>query len=88
MMDRRRAIEKIAKEMKFKYEYDSDEEIDPEAGTWEHTLRRAEMEATRQYAMTITEMAEGKHHIGDFLPPTELSKFMNTYQVFILIWLN
>ena len=26
-------------------------------------------------------MAEGKHHIGDFLPPDELKKFMETYKV-------
>ena len=24
-------------------------------------------------------MAEGKHHIGDFLPPEEFAKFMETY---------
>ena len=24
---------------------------------------------------------EGKHHIGDFLPPEELNKFMNKYKV-------
>jgi splicing factor 4 len=81
MMEKRKAIEKIAKEMKFKYEYDSDEEVDPENGTWEHTLRKAEMEATKQWAGALTEMADGKHHIGDFLPPSELSKFMSTYQV-------
>jgi splicing factor 4 len=26
-------------------------------------------------------MSKGKHHIGDFLPPEELEKFMETYQV-------
>ena len=26
-------------------------------------------------------MDEGKHHIGDFLPPEELSKFLNKYKV-------
>ena len=46
-MTKRREIEKIAKEMKFKYEYDSDEETDKKTGTWEHTLRKAEMEATK-----------------------------------------
>lgn len=29
------------------HEYDSDEELDPEAGTWEHRLRQMEMEKTR-----------------------------------------
>lgn len=27
-------------------------------------------------AKELTEMNKGKHHIGDFLPPEELSKFM------------
>ena len=26
-------------------------------------------------------MEGGKHHIGDFLPPEELNKFMNKYKV-------
>jgi len=26
-------------------------------------------------------MARGKHHIGDFMPPDELEKFMKTYSV-------
>ena len=30
---------------------------------------------------------EGKHHIGDFLPPEELSKFMNKYKVVPPSWL-
>ena len=25
----------------------------------------------------------GKHHIGDFLPPEELNKFMNKYKVLL-----
>jgi splicing factor 4 len=25
-------------------------------------------------------MGRGKHHLGDFLPPAELAKFMETYQ--------
>ena len=29
------------------HEYDSDEEVDQEAGTWEHRLRHMEMEKTR-----------------------------------------
>ncbi|VDD83215.1 unnamed protein product [Mesocestoides corti] len=60
-----------------KYEYDSDE--DCEGGTWEHKLRASEMEATREWAEKLTEMGQGKHHIGDFLPPDELDRFMETY---------
>lgn len=62
---------------KHKYEYDSDEET--EGGTWEHKLRSAEMEATQMWAEELTAQAEGKHHIGDFLPPDELKKFMEQY---------
>lgn len=29
------------------HEYDSDEEVDMQAGTWEHRLRKMEMEKTR-----------------------------------------
>lgn len=29
------------------HEYDSDEEVDDKAGTWEHRLRKMEMEKTR-----------------------------------------
>ncbi|KAL7062970.1 hypothetical protein AAHC03_0800 [Spirometra sp. Aus1] len=61
-----------------KYEYDSDE--DCEGGTWEHKLRAAEMEATKEWAEKLTEMGQGKHHIGDFLPPDELERFMETYR--------
>jgi len=61
-------------------EYDSDEET--EGGTWEHKARMAEMAKTAPDACKLTEVAEeaGKHHIGDFLPPEELSKFMNKYK--------
>ena len=43
----------------------------------------AEMAKTAPDACKLTEVAEeaGKHHIGDFLPPEELSKFMNKYKV-------
>jgi splicing factor 4 len=34
------------------------------------------MEKTANEAMKLTEMAQGRHHIGDFLPPEELTKFM------------
>lgn len=40
-------------------------------------FRRAkEMQETAAKAAELTNMAEGKHHIGDFLPPDELAKFM------------
>ncbi|KAG5451710.1 SURP and G-patch domain-containing protein 1 [Clonorchis sinensis] len=61
-----------------KYEYDSDE--DCEGGTWEHKLRQAEMDATREWAEKLNEMGRGKHHIGDFLPPDELERFMETFR--------
>ena len=32
---------------KHQHEYDSDEELDPQMGTWEHRLRHLEMEKTR-----------------------------------------
>ncbi|TRZ00684.1 hypothetical protein DNTS_012311 [Danionella cerebrum] len=61
------------------HEYDSDEEVD-EQGTWEHRLRMMEMEKTREWAEQLTEMGKGKHFIGDFLPPDELEKFMETFK--------
>ncbi|KAM8765969.1 SURP and G-patch domain-containing protein 1 [Rhynchonycteris naso] len=60
--------------------YDSDEEVDSELGTWEHQLRRMEMEKTREWAEQLTKMGRGKHFIGDFLPPDELEKFMETFK--------
>ncbi|KAI7809661.1 putative SURP and G-patch domain-containing protein 1 [Triplophysa rosa] len=62
------------------HEYDSDEEVDSEEGTWEHRLRQMEMEKTREWAEQLTEMGKGKHFIGDFLPPDELEKFMETFK--------
>ncbi|XP_032387784.1 SURP and G-patch domain-containing protein 1 [Etheostoma spectabile] len=62
------------------HEYDSDEEVDQQAGTWEHRLRQMEMEKTREWAESLTEMGKGKHFIGDFLPPEELDKFMETFK--------
>ncbi|XP_041086775.1 SURP and G-patch domain-containing protein 1-like isoform X2 [Polyodon spathula] len=62
------------------HEYDSDEEIDSKGGTWEHRLRQMEMEKTREWAEQLTEMGKGKHFIGDFLPPDELDKFMETFK--------
>ncbi|KAM7362984.1 uncharacterized protein ACRADG_000061 isoform 2-T2 [Cochliomyia hominivorax] len=78
MMRKRQEIDRLAKSGKFKYEYDSDEDVD--GGTWEHKLRQAEMEATRVWALALTKQSEGKHHIGDFLPPEELKKFMEQYE--------
>ena len=63
---------------KSKYNYDSDE--DTEGGTWEHKNRMKEMEKTRERARELTEMNRGKHHISDFLPPEELSKFIERVQ--------
>ncbi|XP_054835787.1 SURP and G-patch domain-containing protein 1 isoform X2 [Eublepharis macularius] len=60
--------------------YDSDEEVDTELGTWEHQLRRMEMDKTREWAEQLTQMGRGKHFIGDFLPPDELEKFMETFK--------
>ncbi|KAG5286186.1 hypothetical protein AALO_G00012000 [Alosa alosa] len=62
------------------HEYDSDEEVDTHSGTWEHRLRKMEMEKTREWAESLTEMGKGKHFIGDFLPPDELEKFMETFK--------
>nr|XP_054756111.1 SURP and G-patch domain-containing protein 1-like [Lytechinus pictus] len=59
-----------------KYEYDSDE--DTKGGTWEHKARAKEMEETRKKAELLTSINRGKHFIGDFLPPEELEKFMET----------
>lgn len=77
MLRKREEIEKLRAAGKFKYEYDSDEET--EGGTWEHKLRRDEMVATQLWADELTEKAKGKHHIGDFLPPDELERFMEKY---------
>lgn len=77
MLQKRNEIDRLAKSGKFKYEYDSDEDVT--GGTWEHKLRNAEMEATEMWADALTKQSEGKHHIGDFLPPEELKKFMEQY---------
>ena len=47
MMSSRQEIEKYASQLRkqHKFEYDSEEEY--EDGTWEHKLRKAEMEATK-----------------------------------------
>ncbi|XP_046400471.1 histone acetyltransferase KAT6A-like isoform X2 [Ischnura elegans] len=78
MVKKRQEIERLQRAGKFKYEYDSDEETEG-GGTWEHKLRSAEMEATQLWAEELTRRAQGKHHIGDFLPPDELEKFLEKY---------
>ena len=47
-----------------------------------------EMAKTAAEAQKLTATAEGKHHIGDFLPPEELSKFMDKYKVNSCTWLR
>lgn len=49
-------------------------------GTWEHKARKLEMDKTLEKSSQLTESAQGKHHIGDFLPPEELTKFMSKFQ--------
>ncbi|XP_071794994.1 SURP and G-patch domain-containing protein 1-like [Asterias amurensis] len=63
---------------KNKYAYDSDE--DTHGGTWEHKQRTQEMTETRERAEILTQMGRGKHHLGDFLPPDELEKFLETLE--------
>uniref|UniRef100_A0A3Q3AAJ7 SURP and G-patch domain containing 1 n=1 Tax=Kryptolebias marmoratus TaxID=37003 RepID=A0A3Q3AAJ7_KRYMA len=78
MADMQKLWEKAIRD--HQHEYDSDEEVDERAGTWEHQLRKMEMEKTREWAESLTEMGKGKHFIGDFLPPEELDKFMETFK--------
>ncbi|XP_060879326.1 SURP and G-patch domain-containing protein 1-like isoform X2 [Metopolophium dirhodum] len=77
MLKKRQQLESLQRAGKFKYEYDSDE--DTEGGTWEHKLRKDEMVATERWAEELTEKSKDKHHIGDFLPPDELARFMEKY---------
>lgn len=44
MLKKRQEIDRMAQSGRFKYEYDSDEDVD--GGTWEHKMRTGEMEAT------------------------------------------
>ncbi len=41
------------------------------------------MEKTANEAFKLTEAATGRHHIGDFLPPEELTKFMAKVTFFV-----
>uniref|UniRef100_A0A8D8TQA8 SURP and G-patch domain-containing protein 1 n=2 Tax=Cacopsylla melanoneura TaxID=428564 RepID=A0A8D8TQA8_9HEMI len=77
MLRKRQELDRLRKKGQHKYEYDSDEETD--GGTWEHKLRMQEMEATQIWANELTEKSRGRHHIGDFLPPDELERFMEKY---------
>ena len=38
------------------------------------------MQKTLGQALKQTDAGKGMHHIGDFLPPEELTKFMNKYK--------
>ena len=67
MQRKRQELDSLSKNGKFKYEYDSDEDVN--GGTWEHKLRSQEMEATLKWADALNSQCQGKHHIGDFLPP-------------------
>lgn len=44
-------------------------------------LTRLSYLSFEDWAEKLTEMGQGKHHIGDFLPPDELDRFMETYRV-------
>lgn len=77
MQRKRQELDFLAKNNKFKYEYDSDEDLN--GGSWEHKMRSQEMEATLKWAEALNKQCEGRHHIGDFLPPEEFKKFMEKY---------
>lgn len=78
MLVKKQALEKLQQKGHNKHEYDSDE--DTEGGTWEHKARKLEMAKTEEKAAELTQAGKGSHHIGDFLPPEELTKFMNKYK--------
>ncbi|KAK2107935.1 SURP and G-patch domain-containing protein 1 [Saguinus oedipus] len=78
MQDMQLLWEKVVQQ--HQHGYDSDKEVDSELGTREHQLRLMEMDKTREWAEQLTKMGRGKHFIGDFLPPDELEKFMETFK--------
>ena len=78
MLRKKQERDRLESAGRMKYEYDSDEET--EGGTWEHKRRLAEMEKTKEWADQLTHHGRGKHHLGDFLPPEELNKFMQKFQ--------
>lgn len=41
-----------------------------------------------EWAEQLTEMGKGKHFIGDFLPPEELEKFMETFKALKVRYLS
>lgn len=51
MLKKREEIDRMARSGRFKYEYDSDEDVD--GGTWEHKMRNSEMEATSRWVRKI-----------------------------------
>ncbi|RXG52874.1 SURP and G-patch domain-containing protein 1 [Armadillidium vulgare] len=77
LQEKKKEAARLELQGKVKFEYDSDEDVD--GGTWEHKRRKKEMEITARKAEELTRGAEGKHHIGDFLPPEELASFMEKY---------
>ena len=44
-------------------------------------MQCAFVKTVADWAEKLTQMGRGKHHLGDFLPPEELEKFMETYNV-------
>lgn len=92
MLKKRQELERLQKAGRNKYDYDSDEDIDGgtwehklrEKVQQFHLITYSpisycfskEMVATQLWAQELTRQAEGKHHIGDFLPPEELKRFM------------
>lgn len=78
LLVKQKQAEIMTQQGKQKYEYDSDE--DTEGGTWEHKKRKLEMQKTLEDANKLTQASKGRHHIGDFLPPEELAKFMAKYK--------
>uniref|UniRef100_K3WRV8 Uncharacterized protein n=1 Tax=Globisporangium ultimum (strain ATCC 200006 / CBS 805.95 / DAOM BR144) TaxID=431595 RepID=K3WRV8_GLOUD len=83
--ERRQEYERLAQLLEAEKAYkDSLEDAELGAiqdGTLEHRRRAREMLETLQTADALTTHAEGKHHLGDFLPQTELDKFMKEAQV-------
>lgn len=41
------------------------------------------MFATQKWADELTKQAAGKHHIGDFLPPEELKKYVHAFKIIL-----
>lgn len=79
MLAKQAQAQQMANQGKRQYEYDSDE--DTEGGTWEHKARKIEMEKTATDAEKLTQHGAGKHHIGDFLPPDELKRFLSKVNI-------